>query len=126
MMLSAHCAFTKRERVSKRAEFIKIYNKGVKKESRHFKTILLVNNLQWSRLGLTVSKKVGKAVQRNAVKRRLREYFRLHKAFLAEPCDIVIICKPGAQVLTYAEMCEELNSILKTNARPADNAGTDF
>lgn len=119
-MSSAHTAFTKRERVRKRTEFITIYNKGVRKESEHFKTVLLANNLQWSRLGLTVSKKVGKAVQRNAVKRRLREYFRLHKGLLTEPCDIVIISKPGAQSLTYAEMCEELNGVFNPKALPTD------
>ncbi len=105
-------SFKKKERVRKRTDFITIYNKGVKQETQHFKIATLPNNLQWSRLGLTVSKKVGKAVQRNYVKRRLREYFRLHKAYLPMSCDIVITSKSGAQKLTYVEMCQELNAIL--------------
>lgn len=45
------------------------------------------------RLGLTVSRKVGKAVWRNRVRRVLREFFRLHQAMLDKPLDIVVVPK---------------------------------
>ena len=105
-------SFKKKERIRKRSEFITIYKKGVKKESKHFKIAILPNNLQWSRLGLTVSKKIGKAVHRNYVKRRLREYYRLHKAYLPKSCDIVLTAKIGTNRLKYSDICKELNEIL--------------
>lgn len=52
------------------------------------------------RAGLTVSRKVGKAHERNLVKRRLRHWLRTHKeAFLAR--DVVLIVHPGAAALPF-------------------------
>lgn len=45
------------------------------------------------RLGLTVSRKVGRAVWRNRVRRVLREFFRLHQAMIDRPLDIVVVPK---------------------------------
>lgn len=115
-------SFKKKERVRKRSEFITIYKKGVKKETLHFIITTLPNKTQWSRLGLTVSKKIGKAVERNYVKRRLREYFRLHKANLPVACDIVLTAKKGANKLKFSEICKELNEKLGPQTAMSDNA----
>lgn len=61
-----------------------------------------------SRMGVTVSSRVGNAVTRNRIKRLLREIFRAHRAELLPPQDIVIIAKPGAQSLTYAQAATEI------------------
>ncbi len=55
----------------------------------------------WVRMGAVVSKKVGNAVQRNRVKRRLREIFRLHKHDLPATLDLVWIARPGAAEADY-------------------------
>lgn len=56
------------------------------------------------RAGLTVSRKVGKAHERNLVKRRLRHWLRTHKeAFAAR--DVVLIVHPGAAALSHAALC---------------------
>jgi ribonuclease P protein component len=104
------------ERIKKSAEFIIIYRKGARKESRHFKVATLGNNLPWSRLGITVGKKIGNSVQRNHVKRRLREYFRLHKALLPSSCDIVFTAKPGAGHLLYAGIASEIDRLFDADA----------
>lgn len=106
------CSLKRSERIRSSADFVRIYRKGAKKESRHFKVAYLANNLAWSRLGITVGRKIGGAVQRNHVKRRIREYFRLHKSSLPASSDIVFTAKQGASQLSYATMMVELDRLL--------------
>ena len=60
------------------------------------------NDLPWTRLGLKVGKRLGKAVQRNQIKRRVREAFRLLQHELPAGLDVVCIPRPpsaaGAEV----------------------------
>ena len=70
------------------------------------------NDKDFRRLGLAVSKKTGGSVQRNYVKRRLREYFRLNKELFPVNNDIVIRVKRGAAYKSYNQMKMELDSIL--------------
>jgi ribonuclease P protein component len=108
------------EKIKKSADFIKAYQKGLKKESRHCKVAILANNLPYSRIGITVSKKIGGSVERNHVKRRIREYFRLHKAVLPLSSDIVFTAKPGAALLQYAEIATEFTKLFSAESMRTD------
>jgi len=109
----AQFSFPKKARIQAHADFRKVYAQGVRYESEHFKIHIFPNSRPWSRLGLTVSRQTGKAVVRNYIKRRLREYFRLHRSCLPKACDIVLSAKRGAGMLSYAEICRELDAIFR-------------
>ena len=70
--------FPKETRLRKRAEFLRVYDKGVRFEGRFMTVFILPGNQEIHRVGVTATKKaIGNAVQRNRAKRLLRESFRL-------------------------------------------------
>lgn len=104
--------FGREERIRKRQDYLRIYEQGVRTYSKRFTIITLANQAGIRRLGITVSKKTGNAVQRNRIKRILREFFRLNKSRLPASQDIVIIAKKGILPLMYGDVCTELLSRL--------------
>ena len=104
--------FGKDERIRKRQDYLRIYQQGVRKTSTRFTIITCRSRTGVRRLGMTVSKKAGNAVQRNRIKRLLREFFRLNKSRLPASQDIVIIAKREILPLTYRDVCTELESCL--------------
>ncbi len=64
-----------------------------------------------SRLGITVTRKIGGAVQRNRIKRVVREAFRLSPDRLPRGIDLVVIAKPGAHELGLAEVTAEWDAV---------------
>ena len=61
-----------------------------------------------ARLGLTVSRRVGPAVVRARVKRRIREWFRRNRDCIPQGKDLVVIARPAAALASYAEIVQEL------------------
>jgi len=92
-------AFPKTARVLRSAEFRKIYENGVRLSGPLFAAFVLARPEQGSgaRLGLTVPRAIGGAVERNRIKRRLRDYFRQHRA---EMGDFDIVLNPRRPMLT--------------------------
>lgn len=83
---------------------------------------MLVNGPGWplegpesagrARLGLTVSRRVGNAVARNRVKRRVREWFRREQGRLSPGRDYVVIARPGAASLETGALWAELERMV--------------
>lgn len=69
------------------------------------------------RLGVTVSSRVGNAVTRNRIKRFVREIFRTRSAHREGVNDVVVIAKPGAEKLKYAQVVRELEAPLAAALR---------
>jgi ribonuclease P protein component len=77
------------------------------------------NGLTWSRLGLSVSRKVGSAVFRSLARRRLREAFRKSKPAMASGFDYVCVAR-AACVQPDADVATELVALAKRAVRKAD------
>jgi ribonuclease P protein component len=90
--------FPKEVRLRRRAEFLKVQETGQKFPSEAFLALVLPNGRPdgETRLGVTVSTKVGNAVVRNRIRRRLRELFRRRQARLPRGLDLVFIARTGA------------------------------
>ncbi len=73
--------------------------------------------------GLVVSKKVGKAVRRNLIKRRLRAYLRKHEELASLSRDVIIIARPGCAEISWRELCEELDSLFARAGQMSRRAG---
>ena len=83
--------FTKAEHLTLKKEFEKVFHEGKTFKDANIVLYVTGNGLQYSRLGLVVSKKVGNAVRRNRAKRLLREVYRLNKHSLRPHVDIIAI-----------------------------------
>jgi ribonuclease P protein component len=69
------------------------------------------------RLGVTASRKVGNAVVRNGIKRRIRSAFRTHRALLPRGSDVVVIARNGAAGLGGERVAEELARLFQGRDR---------
>jgi ribonuclease P protein component len=102
--------FPKSERLRKRPEFLQFNEGGSKMHTPHF-LLLWKERETGTRIGCTVSKKVGNAVARNSIKRRLREFYRQNKSlFMA--ADVNIVAKRGADLLDFHHVSTELGAAL--------------
>lgn len=99
----------KQARVRKRREFLHIQNSGRRSATRHFLVVHRRDETAGpSRLGITVTRKIGNAVVRNQVKRAVRESFRACRARLSPGLAVVVIARDGAGRLDGSETAAEL------------------
>jgi len=93
-----------RGRLSRSAEFERVYRQGRSISNRHLVLYTFPNRAtETPRLGLSVSRKVGGAVERNRVKRLLREAFASAEGELKPGQDVVVVARPAAGELAERE-----------------------
>ncbi|NLI80227.1 MAG: ribonuclease P protein component [Deltaproteobacteria bacterium] len=103
--------FRAHERLHVSAEYQRVRKRGRRLRTRHFILSVAENGLSFHRLGTVVQKRYWRAVERNLIKRRLREWFRLNKSRIPLPGkDIVAVARPGAERLSAAHVVGELNA----------------
>ena len=100
--------FRRGDRLKKRYEFRQAQLSGRRIHTPHFLIVVQPNALQNTRLGITVTKKVGTAVQRNRIKRVVREVFRRNRSLFPPSHDVVFIAKRSSTGIGYESLLGEL------------------
>ena len=101
--------------IKKNFQFRFVYNKG-KSLANRLLVMYVVKNKKYTdtnRLGISVSKKVGKSVVRSRVTRLIKESYRLSEEDIKQGYDIVVIARVSANGADYREINKALLSLLK-------------
>jgi ribonuclease P protein component len=109
-------ALPKEKRLAKRREYLRVYETGQKLFSRFAVLFFAGNGLPYSRIGITTTKKVGKANVRNRLKRWTREVYRRQREPLGldtRSLDVVVNVKPNAADATFPDYSRDLEKVLR-------------
>jgi ribonuclease P protein component len=106
----------KEKRLAKRREFLRVYETGRKWFSRYCVVFAAPNDLSFSRIGITATKKLGKAAVRNRFKRWTREVYRRQREPLSldsHSLDVIVNVKPNAADARFEQYREDLQRALQ-------------
>lgn len=95
--------------------FQRLYRKGTRSAMPTLALYSRKNGRPYNRLGLTTGAKLGHAVVRNKLRRRLRAIYRLHEAELKPGFDIVVVCRAGAVTASYQRLERDFLRLARRN-----------
>jgi ribonuclease P protein component len=110
-------SFPRTYRIRSQLDFDRAFSTGKMAMDARLVVHAIRNQLGWSRLGISVSRKVGSSPQRNRWKRVIREAFRRSRSTLPSGLDLVVRPRRGA----VAELEQVQQSLIKLAARLAKN-----
>jgi len=120
---SSSARFPAERRLCRRAEYRAVYDRGQRISGKHLVLFVLEQDRGHPRLGITATRRVGSAVQRNRARRLVREAFRRHQHEMA-PWDIVVnvrSCAPGCH---FEEIDRDLiRTVRRAERRMAGSGG---
>ncbi len=105
--------FPKALRLLRRHEFLQVQEGGQKVPSECLLALVKRNGRAYTRLGLTVSSKVGNAVVRVRLRRLLRELFRKRRGQWPAGLDVVLVVRSSAKEVSFAEMARAFEGVTR-------------
>jgi ribonuclease P protein component len=115
-------------RLRRHGDYVKAYAASRKRQSASMSWFLApraVDAASAARVGLTVGKVLGKAHERNRIKRRMREALRRHVNLLPAGCDLIFHPRRSVLTLEFAKLEAEIVRILKQATSEAEQAATE-
>lgn len=106
-------AFPRSARLLRTGDYDRVYRDGRRRTVSQFVVFYRANGSNESRLGISVKRAQGTAVERNRMRRRLREIFRTHRQEIPAGWDIVIHPRSSTAQADFAALTKELVSLLK-------------
>jgi ribonuclease P protein component len=100
--------FTGAMRLLRHSDFERVYKQGRRHQAAHMTVFYRVQQAGGLRIGFTVGKVLGGAVERNRIKRRLREAVRLHWPAVRMPVDVVINPRKSVLKVEFPDLCNEV------------------
>lgn len=94
-------------------EFRRVYSGGTPYYGRYIVLYKKKNKFERVRLGITATKKIGKACVRNRARRLIFESFRLFYDSIISDCDIVVIAKPSITEAKFFDVLKETERLMK-------------
>lgn len=116
--------FPARLRLKQRRDFLRVQQTGHKHHVRHFLVFVAARpddpkdpkvelaSESPTRLGITVTRKIGNAVMRNRIKRLVREAFRRNRSRLPSGLDLVWVAKQQAAEVEYADVVADFEALI--------------
>lgn len=104
-------------RLKKKSDFNLVYKRGKSAWNRHFTVILKRNGQQDPRIGFSISKKVGKAVCRNRLKRRLKWICGQNMDWFDPGTDYIVVVRPNAADLSFDELRSSFQHAIKQSKK---------
>ena len=112
--------FPKAFRLLRSPDYLEVYDRGQRRNLNWLVVFLLRTDRPLSRVGLTVPRRLGPAVDRNRIKRKLREAVRIHIAELGPGWDLVLHPRAQALKLPMPEMKRTMTRLFRDCAKQAD------
>lgn len=103
----------KTDSLKKNYEFLKAYKKGKFYAAKHLILYAVPNSAGKNRLGITAGKKVGGSVQRNRIKRLIRENYRYYEKFIKDGFDLVFVARSTYRLPEFLDIRKEMKYLLK-------------
>ena len=112
------------ERLRRRTDYLRCYRTGRRRHGPLAIVYFAPNQLAHPRIGITASRKVGKSVVRQRLKRRIREIYRRWQGrALLPPVDLVVHLKPESGKSDFPAFREELLRLLSSLRKRAEISG---
>jgi len=100
-------------RLRSNMEFKKVYSGGKSYWNRNLVLYVKKNNVGDTRIGYSITKKIGNAVVRNKIRRRMKEIYRLNFNGVKNNYDLILIPKKNIVDISYKELESAMLHILK-------------